>query len=222
HIQFDHGVYADGDDLVIRGNVVRHNASYGLQLYPSIKNSVIANNVVHGQVRRRGIIVASPKGGGRNRIVNNTVVEDRPLEIWNGNGEIIANNILVGRDGDPVSFDKQTRNLLADYNLCSPKSDHQGPHGVTGDPMFVDAGKGFYWLRAESPACGKGSTEHAPETDFWGRTRVKDQSPDLGAMPFVVKLASSDARKQFADGWPYFRHGSGGTMPDFWAPPLKE
>jgi hypothetical protein len=76
HIQFDHGVYADGDDLVIRGNIVRHNASYGLQLYPSLKNSVIANNVVHGQVRRRGIIVACPKGGGHNRIINNTVVED--------------------------------------------------------------------------------------------------------------------------------------------------
>ena len=68
HIQFDHGVYADGEELTIRGNIIRHNASYGLHLYPSIKNSVIANNLVCGQIRRRGIIVSCPEGGGqRNR-----------------------------------------------------------------------------------------------------------------------------------------------------------
>jgi hypothetical protein len=38
HVQFDHGVYADGEGLTLRGNIVRHNASYGLHLYPSIKN----------------------------------------------------------------------------------------------------------------------------------------------------------------------------------------
>ena len=65
HVQFDHGVYADGDGLTVHGNIVRHNASYGLHLYPSIKNSRIDNNLVYGQVRRRGIIVACPKGGGK-------------------------------------------------------------------------------------------------------------------------------------------------------------
>ena len=78
HIQFDHGVYADGDGLTVSGNIVRHNASYGLHLYPSIKNSRVVNNLVYGQVRRRGIIVACPDGGGKNVIVNNTVVEDQP------------------------------------------------------------------------------------------------------------------------------------------------
>jgi hypothetical protein len=84
---FDHGVYADGDGLTLRGNVVRHNTSYGLDLYPSIKNSLIVNNLVYDQVRQRAIIVACPEGGGRNVIVNNTVAEDQPLAIWNGNGE---------------------------------------------------------------------------------------------------------------------------------------
>lgn len=67
HIQFEHGVYTDGDGLTVRGNIVRHNASYGLHLYPSIKNSQIENNLVYGQVRRRGIIVACPAGGGKKR-----------------------------------------------------------------------------------------------------------------------------------------------------------
>src|SRR5262245_14287747 len=160
HVQFDHGVYTDGDELVIRGNVVRHNASYGLQLYPSLKNSIIANNVVHGQVRRRGIIIACPKGGGHNQVVNNTVVEDHPIEIWNGDGEVIVNNILVAGDGEALTLNEQTRKVLADYNLCMGKANRQGPHSLTGDPMFIDAGKGFFGLRAESPARGKGSPEH--------------------------------------------------------------
>ena len=221
HIQFDHGVYAEGEELVIRGNVVRHNASYGLQLYPSLRNSVVENNLVHGQVRHRGIIVACPEGGGRNRILNNTIVEDEPLTIWNGDSEVIANNILVAGDKDPLSFSEQTRKVLADYNLCSPKSDRSGPHSVIGDPMFVDARKGLFWLRPESPARGKGSPEHAPVTDFWGRPRAKDQPPDLGAMPFVPELATSDARSRFEGGWTYYRHGSSGTVPDLWALPGK-
>jgi len=217
HIQFDHGIYADGDGLLLRGNVVRHNASYGLHLYPALKNSVIVNNLVYGQVRRRGIIVACPEGGGQNQIVNNTVVEDQPLTIWNGNGEVVVNNVLVAREGEPVAFNEQTRNVLVDYNLCVPLSAHQGPHGVTGDPLFVEPGRGLFWLRPDSPAIGRGSPEHAPDTDFWGRPRAPDRPPDLGAFPFVPALASKEARARWEYGWTYFRHGEGGTIPDFWA-----
>jgi hypothetical protein len=38
HVQFDHGVYADGDGLTVRGNIVRHNAAFGLHLYPSLRD----------------------------------------------------------------------------------------------------------------------------------------------------------------------------------------
>lgn len=216
HIQFDHGAYASGDGLIIRGNVVRHNASYGLHLYSAIRNSLIANNLVYNQVRRRGIIVACPEGGGRNRILNNTVVEDQPLTLWNGGGEVVANNILVGREA-PILFDERTKNVRVDYNLCVPASDRQGPHGVTGDPLFVDPTRGHFWLRAGSPAIGKGSPEDAPEADFWGRQREKGQPPGLGAFPFVPALARDEARARWEYGWAYFRHGEGGTLPDFWA-----
>jgi len=222
HIQFDHGVYADGDRLTIRGNIVRHNASYGLHLYSSIKNSVIADNLVYGQVRRRGIIVACPEGGGKNVIVNNTVVENQPITIWNGNGEIVVNNILVAdgvgaRHDVPVQFDDDTRNVLVDYNLCMPRSERQGPHGITGDPMFVDAGKGVFWLREGSPAIGKGSRQYAPTMDFWGRSRPKDQPPDLGVFPFVSFLTAEQVRTTWDHQWAYHRHS--GMLPDFWTLP---
>ncbi len=215
HVQFDHGVYASGENLTFRGNVIRHNASYGLHLYSSIKNSVVANNLVYGQVRDRGIIVSCPEGGGKNVIVNNTVVENHPLTIWNGDGEVVVNNILVS-DSGVFSFNDDTKNVLIDYNLCVPGSDLQGQHGITGDPRFVDSGKGVFWLRNDSPAIGKGSSEHAPDIDFWGRPRSKDQAPDLGALPFLSTLTADRAGAVLEYGWAYHRHGGTGTIPDFW------
>lgn len=216
HIQFDHGVYASGEGLVVRANVVRHNASFGLHLYPAIKQATVENNIVYGQVKRRGIIVACPKGGGRNRIVNNTVVDDSPLTIWNGDGELVANNILIAGGEEPIVLDNNTKNVLVEYNLCSPKTARQQTNAVSGNPMFVDAGKGLFWLRAGSAARGKGSAKHAPGTDFWGRPRAKDQAPDVGALSFVPALAQPRAPERFEFGWTYYRHGSGGTIPDFW------
>jgi len=218
HVQFDHGVYADGDGLTLRNNVVRHNASYGLHLYPSIKNSRVVNNLVYGQVRRRGIIVASPEGGGKNLVVNNTVVEDQPLTLWNGNGEVVVNNVLVAERGEVFSFGESTQNVLVDYNLCVPKSTRQGPHGLTGDPRFLDRTKGVFWLRQRSPAIGKGSPQHAPKTDFWARPRPPDRPPDLGAFPFESVLTREQARAGWDHGWAYHRHGNKAGLPDPWAP----
>jgi parallel beta-helix repeat protein len=222
HIQFDHGVYADGDGLMIRNNIVRHNASYGLHLYPSIKNSQIVNNLVYGQVRRRGIIVASPQGGGKNTIINNTVVENQPLALWNGNAEIVVNNILIADALDVFSFDENTQNILVDYNFCVPKSDRQGPHGLTGNPTFVDPVKGVFWLREDSQAIGKGSAQYAPATDFWSRPRPKDKIPDIGCFEFQPILAEERTRKGWDYGWAYHRHGNQLGPPDPWLLPPAE
>jgi parallel beta-helix repeat protein len=217
HVQFDHGVYADGEDLTICNNIIRHNASFGLHLYPSISSSVIANNLVYGQVRRRGIIVSCPEGSGKNTIVNNTVVEDQGITIWKGDGEVVANNIVVS-DNEALLFNESTTNVLIDYNLFVPESDRQGAHGITGDPVFVDAGKGVFWLREGSPAIGRGSAKYAPSVDFWGRDRSESQPTDLGALPFVPFLATEQARDDWDYGWAYHRHGAG-IMPDFWKIP---
>ena len=222
HIQFDHGVYADGDGLTVSGNIVRHNASYGLHLYPSIKNSRVVNNLVYGQVRRRGIIVACPDGGGKNVIVNNTVVENQPLSLWNGNGEVVANNILVAEGEDVFSFDNDTKNVSVDYNLCVPKSARQGPHGLTGNPRFVDPTKGVFWLREGSLAIGKGSLKYAPTTDFWGRRRPQGKAPDLGVFAFEPVLTEEKVRAHWDHGWAYHRHGNTVGLPDPWVLPSAE
>ena len=80
-------------------------------------------------------------------------------------------------------------------------------------------GRGVLWLRADSPAIGKGSPQHAPATDFWGRPRPRDKAPDLGAFPFEPALARPEFRAGWDSGWPYHRHGNKVGLPDPWMLP---
>jgi pectate disaccharide-lyase len=220
HVQFHHGVYASGDHLAIRGNVVRHNAGYGLHLYSSIRDSVISQNVVYGHPRQSGIIVSCPKGGGRNVIVHNTVVDnDGALLLWQGDGEVVANNIFLA-DKEVLAFENGTKNVTSDYNLCVPPSTRQGPHGFSADPQFVDAHRGVFWLRPNSPAIGKGSSEYAPTRDFWGKPGDKEQATDLGACSFKFALITDVARAGWHYHWPYrFAPDQGRDLPDPWLLP---
>jgi hypothetical protein len=228
--QWEHGVYADGDGLIVRGNVVRHNAGFGLQLYPRLTNSLVANNLVHGTPQKqKGIVVARPEGGGSNVIVNNTVHNGNGcLSLWNGEGTVVANNIFVSDGADPIEFwasDSQENlspddgaEVLLDYNLCLPKSNLQGPHGLTGDPRFAAPEKGVYWLGAGSPAIGAGAPAHAPDADFWGNDLPTDSPPDLGAFRFLPILTSEDSRESWHGGYAYAYGGAPTTpmSPDLW------
>src|SRR5579862_8575952 len=62
----DHGIYANGNSLTVRNNVVRSNMDAGMQIYPSVTNSQIYNNLVYGN--HLGIVLGS---SGNNLIVNN-------------------------------------------------------------------------------------------------------------------------------------------------------
>jgi len=119
-------------------------------------------------------------------------------------------------------LDEGTQNVSVDYNLCLPKSARQGPHGLTGNPRFVDPTKGVFWLREDSPAIGKGSPQHAPTTDFWGRPRPRDKSPDLGAFSFEPLLTQKQVRASWDSGWAYHRHGSRVGLPNPWVLPPSE
>ncbi len=227
HVQFDHGMYVSGDRQVIRGNIVRHNAGFGLHLYDSLSNSVIENNLVYGQSQLPAVIVSCPAEGGHNRIVNNTFVgKGMALVFWNGNGEMVVNNILVGT-ADPLGFDQRTKNVKADYNLCLPKSQHDGPHGISANPAFLNPGQGLFWLQKSSPAVGKGSPEYSPATDFWGRPASKDKAPDLGAFPFVPALIDPASRADWYFGWAYGYSPKrqptekANDMPDLWTLPTS-
>lgn len=224
HPHLHHGVYADSDGLVMRSNIVRNNSGYGLHLYPSVKNAVISNNLIHGHQTEAGIVVSCPPGGGHNLIVNNTVVNNKVgiLLYSNCNGEKVYNNIVVA---NKRSFDvsESAVNTLADYNLCLPTSSLQGPHGLSADAGFVNPVTHCYWLRADSAARGKATAEFAPKTDFWGRALPADKAPDLGAFSYSKYWASDEAvpEKNAGFGWPYrFTTRADNEIVDLWFLPV--
>lgn len=200
HPQLQHGIYADGEDGVVRGNIIRHNSGYGVQLYPAMRSVTVENNLIHGHSTKGGIVLAA--AGGRSAIVNNTIADNAyGIRLMGGSGQVIANNIITGR-GDSVSRDADAGDPVLACNL-------------TADAGFVDRTREVYFLAPSSPAIGKASREHAPASDFWGHER----SADIGAFPFVAALVPATARAGWHNGWPYRFSSSDPTMdmPDFWS-----
>lgn len=220
HPYYHHGVYANGDGLTIRYNIVRHNAGYGLHLYAEITNSAIYGNLVHGHSKPE-VILACPEGGGKNRFVHNTLMSSatEPLDISQGKGEIIANNILVGKYGAISLYKCEAADVTIRNNLCEPAC-ALGQGNCDGDPKFVDVGRDVFWLGEGSAAVGKGAADYALETDFWGRPADRTRPPDVGCFPFVAALARPAARASWYYQWPYeFYPNKEMGLPDLWALP---
>jgi len=231
NLQFSHGIYADGNNLTIRNNIVRFNSGWGLHLYPNIANSRIENNLIYGN-DRWGIGLYSKPGVGSNRIINNTIVQNGSgIAVKNGQNEIIANNIIVNNTSwtfektEPIEIldgrYPHKSKLIIEYNLFLPPYRGADPHGISADPLFLDAKKGVFYLNKGSPAIGKGSKQYAPERDFFNRKWPVDKVPDLGCFPYEPRLLSSEARKDWYYQWPFLFKGHSETMPDLWQLPQK-
>jgi parallel beta-helix repeat protein len=227
HLQFSHGIYADGEGLTIRNNIVRFNSGWGLHLYPEIANSKIENNLIHGNCRW-GIGLYSKPTVGSNHIVNNTVVlNGSGIVVSNPHNEIIANNIIVDNTSwtfertEPIqNLSGDPSKLTIDYNLLRPPFPGAGPHAITADPLFLDAAKGTFYLKEGSLAIGRGSREYAPERDFFDRPLPEGKAPDLGCFPYDPLLLSPQARRDWYRDWPFlFRTRPDDTLPDFWKLP---
>lgn len=232
HIKFEHGIYADGENLIIRNNIVRFNASWGLHLYPDIRNSEIVNNLVYGN-NGWGILVASKTGPANNRIVNNTVVNNgRGIITGPGWGDVIMNNIVVNNlswtfgDDEPI----QTRQGLdinknkVDYNLVLPKMKNEGPNTISADPGFADPRTMHFVLKPSSPAVGKGNPGAVPEIDFFGNDIDKTKAVDIGCFPARYTGAYMKLVEKMNNRWPFFDFGDTEfeKKPDIWSLNLSD
>jgi parallel beta-helix repeat protein len=107
----DHGIYVEGAvGAVIRGNIIRDNADWGIQLYPYAIGSSITGNVI--AANGGGVIFAGESARGEysrgyasshNRVAGNVITGARRLGnvdvYWGGpvgTGNVLEDNCLGG------------------------------------------------------------------------------------------------------------------------------
>jgi parallel beta-helix repeat protein len=175
----DHGIYCPADDLTINGNVIFHNAGYGIHSYSQPKHQTITRNLCIGN-KVCGIILA----GSENKVFHNVCVNNGiGLFYFRGGckNNVVKNNICAfnktdcgydnggGKYGDPADN-------TDDFNVYFPGKPAEqikpGGHEVLADPLFVEPKNGDFRLKEDSPCRGKGVDVGLP---FQGK------APDLGA-----------------------------------------
>ncbi len=201
----------DIHDVEIHGNRVHHCAN-GIALN-SEQTGALFDIRVHDNLSYanggQGIGVwRSGKPVTRVQIVNNTVVgngvsSSKPyflppaekidkgagIEAENPrtSGLVIRDNISFGNLGPQLVVDSRIPGAVVEHNLIGPAlgGGIAGDHPVTSDPMFVDAARFDFRLKARSPAIDAGIGNQAPgSTDAWGNPRLTGQAVDIGAFEF--------------------------------------
>ncbi len=206
-IGHDHGIYISGTNHVVRGNVIRHNWTYGLQVYTDYTNQAcsgisIYNNLIYGNGAgndgRNCITVwAGPPGAGvstTNYIFNNTLAAATYYPVICDYGFLaVSNNIILGSyDGILAAEDGGT--IWYDHNLFTNTVPVRsglvsGGHNiVAANPGLVNSGSGLFWLTSASPARGLADTSIVPPFDFFGRPL--SAVSDVGAFQYDPVLGA--------------------------------
>jgi hypothetical protein len=209
-IGHDHGVYISGTNHVIRGNVLRHNWTYGLQLYTgyageSCSGIAVYDNLIYANGncdngRNCLTVWAGPPGSGvmtTNYVFNNTLIASTYYPVICDSGYLaLSNNIILGSyDGTLIAVDGGT--IWSDHNcftntLRVGNGIVDGGHNlIVSDPGFVNAGQGLFWLTANSPARGSADPAVMPPVDFFGMPQTS--YTDIGAFQYN-QLYETDIR----------------------------
>ncbi|HYX36916.1 MAG TPA: carbohydrate-binding domain-containing protein [Oligoflexus sp.] len=168
-------------------------------------------------------------------IINNTsymngVSEELQGEIYsNGSDDVkILNNIMYARTGEEVNHKWGSTNLVNDYNIYynTTKIPVKGPNDIVADPLFVDAKKRDFRLRAGSPAIDSGTSAIFAAVDLNGAGRA-GPSVDRGAYeqqenPVVLTtleaetlVPSSGALHWDGHAWIFYTNGTLETAVNF-------
>jgi hypothetical protein len=207
------GIYVNGTNVTIRGNVCRYNIAGGIQISDNGTVGSTNVNVYNNLSYNNGswaFVVASEKASVFVNAVNNTFVgTNAAIYTLVYDGQVCClnctNNILLGGQFTVQPHWPGTYNVVGDYNLMS-KVDNLplGAHCIlTNYPGFVNANSGLYWITANSPARNAAFSSVCAGTDFFGN--AQSAVADVGAFQYNVLYASD---KRMLDPSP--------ASPDYW------
>ncbi|MHC4525338.1 MAG: right-handed parallel beta-helix repeat-containing protein [Planctomycetota bacterium] len=226
HPSYQHGIYADGDDLGIRNNVIRRNASCGLALGPALSNSAVSNNLIHDN-GGWGVSWDSKPGIGGNSFLHNTIANNSlGVAFRDGGYDTLLYNIIAYnyRQSDPNYSQIQHRKgssfekITIENNVIFPCPNKFKTKNTEVEPPFLDASRGLFFLKKKIGARVK-KTGRWPETDFFGNKQTDPNRFDVGCFMYDPNLLREDYRKEWYMGWPYYFPKEGNVIPDFWQYP---
>jgi parallel beta-helix repeat protein len=169
YINTDQGIYWDattGGGNLIANNLVEHNVSCGIQLYPSpsqvtVEENTVVNNGNYGMVLY----------GSQNKVVNNIFSHDselasnKQLNIYAGNNHVVSSNIFWSTIAALRGLVNHTGQVVT--------------HSIILDPLFAGPLTHNYQLLTGSPAIDAGNKSYTQAVNKEGLTR--GSPPDLGA-----------------------------------------
>ena len=159
----DHGIYWSSGWGKVTNNLIEHNYTHGIQLYPSPRAVLVANNTF---VRNgRAQIMVNSIGPGPFTIANNVIA----LGGYNGNQPALYN---YGGHTPPVTYN----NLFWQNSRANTGGgSFTNVNAFVGDPQFTSG----YRIGPGSAARDRGMPAYAEPDDFDDKPRLG--VPDIGA-----------------------------------------
>ena len=167
-----HGLYIQGNRHVVRNNLIHGNRHYGVQMYPSGSDNVLAYNTIVGNgiiTGKSGVVLGGSDSMTRNRIVSNVISFNGAwgVHVFGSNGSCdIHGNLGFGNPSGDVEGGFPPG--------CVGSNSH-------GDPLFVNRSGLDFHTREGSPAIDRGDSLFSPPFDFDARARPQHAGPDIGA-----------------------------------------
>ncbi len=171
-----HGLYHANPQGRIVNNLVIHARDYGIHLYHSATNVVVADNtsLKNGA---SGLVVGNSNGGSDNNTVvtNNIFAYNTDYGFRDDSGTTGPNN----KYDNNLTFHNGYGNYVASGGTVSGN--------ISSDPRFVNytgTALGKYQLQAASPAIASGTTVNVPTIDFDGGVRSVVKGYDIGCYEY--------------------------------------
>jgi hypothetical protein len=188
----DHGMYLQGDDVVITNNIFYENTSgWGIQVTSAATNYRIINNTFVGaNPNRDGHIVLYPTS---NLLIQNNI-------SYQATGYMVNPITSLNRCTNCV-----IRNNLTDLTAIVEPGYEQfftiADNFVGTNPGFVSPDLKDFRLTSGSQAIDTGLSIEAPLVDYAGKQRPQGQAVDIGAYEFVTGGVGSTFADVPFDHW---------------------